>query len=188
MRSKPFLDNWNVLPPEEVLVHRLRTMHLCWNDDGMSTPQPNAHSRDVPQTYCMKVKAWKLRRSSHEVVLKIASAILVAARSHSLIVVYEIISMVSLPGFLLAVLLDLLLFLLASLMRRPVSIAEFFQVILSLLSEIGVLLDFGLVQSVDDWIQSLLNVYSLDLVMSVVTQTCGLFRRRRRQNLWIHNM
>ena len=100
----------------------------------------------------MKAKAWKMRRSSHEVVLEIASAILVAARSHSLIVVYEIISMVPLPSFLLTILLDLLFFLLASLMRRPVSIAEFFQVILSLLSEIGVLLDFGLVQSVDDWI------------------------------------
>lgn len=101
--------------------------------------------------------------SSHEVVLEIAVPVLVATLRDRLFIVHEVVGMITLPSLLLAILLHALLLLLALLLRCSVAIAKLLSSVLALLAEVGVLLDFGLVQAVDDGVESLLDMYSLDL-------------------------
>ena len=64
---------------------------------------------------------------------------------------------------LLAILLDALLLLLARLLSRSIAMAQLLPSVFAFLSQVWELLHFGLVEAVDDGVQSLLNVYSLDL-------------------------
>jgi hypothetical protein len=99
----------------------------------------------------------------HEVILKVTPPVLVAALRNSLLIIQEVISMVTLIRFLPPLLLDAFLLLLANLLRRTITDPQLLVAVFSLLTQVRILLHFGLVQTVDDGVESLRDVYSLDL-------------------------
>ena len=104
-------------------------------------------------------------RGLHEVILPSLIPILVARFHHVLLSKELIVGMILLPLLLGPLLLETILLLLPRQHRRLVLLAQFLEVVLLLLPQVRVLLNLGLVKTVDDGVFALRNQNALDLLL-----------------------
>ena len=99
----------------------------------------------------------------HEVVLKIRRALLVATLRHGFVSEQIIVRVVPLMRLLLALPGNARILLLPRLLGGAIPLPQLFEPVFPLLAQVRMLLDFGLVEPVDDGVLTLRNMYALNL-------------------------